>query len=65
MLTPLDRRGKDKNMGRIETAYLLIALLAAALIAIVYFTRRYQRYHNAVRHGRRPEKPVWKPFWLA
>jgi len=51
-------------MGRAETAYLLILVLAAAVFAVTYLTRRYQRYTRSVMRGHRPDKRVWKPFWL-
>ncbi len=51
-------------MGRSETAYLLLALMAAVGFLVIHMTIRYNRYQQAIRHGHRPEKRVWKPFWL-
>ena len=49
---------------RLDIAYALLALLAGAVLAIVWLTRRYQRYDARRMRGHHDDKPVWKPFWM-
>ena len=51
-------------MGRADIAYLLIMLIVASGIAVAVYTRRFAHYQRAVMRGNRPDKRVWKPFWL-
>ena len=51
-------------MSREFIAYVIVALLIAAAIAVAHYSRRFQQYRQSVMRGNRDAKPVWKPFWL-
>ncbi|MGX7894471.1 hypothetical protein [Tsuneonella sp. HG222] len=41
-----------------------MAMLAAAVLAVIWLSSRYQSYLNQTRNGSgKKPKPVWKPFW--
>lgn len=48
---------------RLDIAYFLLAVLIAALLAVVWLTRRYVRYQRRAMRGHY-DKPVWRPFWM-
>jgi ABC-type Fe3+ transport system permease subunit len=51
-------------MSRELVAYLIIILTIVCCLAVVIQLFRFARYERAIQRGKRPAKPVRKPFWL-
>ena len=55
---------RGEVMSRLDLAYLLVALLLAAVSAVWVLSYRFRRYQRAIRQGHRDTPRVWHPFWL-
>ena len=49
-------------MTSIEIAGIVAVVLAVLIAPVAFLTWRYKRYEERRLRGKRPLKPVWKPF---
>jgi len=63
-MTLIDRLLKDAPLATRREITPKLGFVLTILLAIVWLTRRYQRYDARKMRGHHDDKPVWKPFWM-